>query len=606
MARIFILFTMLLLSLMTLSAQDARLAQQYFQNGEYEKAGVLYQKLYEESKNDYYFNRYVECLLSLEQFEESEMVVKKEIKKKPNELSLYVTYGSILERQFKDAEAEMQFREAVKKLPAEQFQIIKLANAFTGLTKYDLAIETYERGAKLISNNRIFAYNLGNLYQLKGDTPKMIEYYLISLADNPSRMPSIQSVFQRFLQQEDYGELQTQLYALLQERQDAPDLVEMLTWAFLQKKDYRNALRQARALDKRLNENGARIYNLAEIAANDKDYDAAIQAYDYIVNEKGPTSPFYLDAKRQSLRNARNKLVSGFNYSREELQTLEAQYDKFLNEFGRNPATAAIIMELAELQGFYLNDFDKAIQNLLIIVEMPPNLPGFSNGIQAEAKLKLGDFYLIRGEVWEATLLYSQVDKAIPDDILGHEARYRNAKLSYYNGDFQWAQAQFSVLKASTSKLIANDALDLSVFILDNLGLDSTPTALKMYAEADLLVFQNRFEEAFSKLDSLTKLFPEHSLEDDIYYLEARIYSKRREYAKAAAKYESIIEKFKDEIRADNSLFELAELYENPNQLNNPDKAKELYEKIFIDYSNSTFAVEARKRFRILRGDKIQ
>ncbi len=209
----------------------------------------------------------------------------------------------------------------------------------------------------------------------------------------------------------------------------------------------------------------------------------------------------------------------------------------------------------------------------------------------------------MQGEIWEATLLYSQVDKAFKDDILGHEARFRNARLSYYAGDFQWAQTQFKVLKASTSKLIANDALDLAVFIADNLGLDSTTTSLKLYSEADLLVFQNRFKEAFQKLDTLLEKFPEHALEDDVFYMKAQIYKKQKNWENAIRMYENIIENHTTEIRADNALFELADLYEK--QLKNLEKAKELYEKIFIDFSNSTFAVEARKRFRKLRGDSI-
>jgi tetratricopeptide (TPR) repeat protein len=223
--------------------------------------------------------------------------------------------------------------------------------------------------------------------------------------------------------------------------------------------------------------------------------------------------------------------------------------------------------------------------------------------VMAKGKLSLADFYLMDSEIWEATLLYSQVDKAFTEDILGHEARYRNAKLSYYAGDFEWAQAQFDVLKASTSKLIANDALDLSVFILDNLGLDSTVAPLKLYAEADLLVFQNRFDDAFIKLDSLKTTFPDHSLEDDIYYTYAKIYLKQREFTKSAEMLQLIIDKYPEGIRADNALYELAMLYEN--QLNDIEKAKELYEKIFIEYSGSTFAVDARKRFRKLRGDDI-
>jgi len=207
------------------------------------------------------------------------------------------------------------------------------------------------------------------------------------------------------------------------------------------------------------------------------------------------------------------------------------------------------------------------------------------------------------GEVWEATLLYSQVDKDFGEDVLGHEARFRNAKLSYYNGDFDWAQAQFDVLKASTSKLISNDAIDLSVFILDNVGLDSITKPLAMYAQAELLVFQNKIDEAFSKLDSISTNYPEHGLLDDIAYLKAKIYTKRKDYTKAIEMYSYVVEKFPEDIRADNALFEMADLYENA--LNDKEKAKELYEKLFMNYSNSILATDARKRFRQLRGDKI-
>ena len=158
------------------------------------------------------------------------------------------------------------------------------------------------------------------------------------------------------------------------------------------------------------------------------------------------------------------------------------------------------------------------------------SINGMNRNIQAEAKLQLGDFYLMTGEIWEATLLYSQVDKDFGEDILGHEARFRNAKLSYYNGDFDWAQAQFDVLKSSTSKLISNDALDLSVFILDNVGADSITAPLSLYSDAELLVFQNKYDEAIGKLDSITLLYPEHSLLDDIVYLRATRLVRKSKY----------------------------------------------------------------------------
>ena len=583
-----------------LPAQDAKLAQQYFRDGEFEKAAVMYQKLYKiHNNNSYYFDKYIECQLSLERYTEVEKIIKGELKRNPKNIQLYVTYGNLYERQFMDEKAKEQYEKALKKLTADQYSVTKLGRAFTNLTKYDYAIRTYEKGGEMLNNPQIFAMNLADLYRQKGDIPKMITNYLTSLNVNPAYINTLKNNFQRILDADGYLELQTQLYERIQETPESIHYPELLTWVFIQRKDYRNAFRQVKALDRRLDENGGRIYQLAKVASNDKDYDAAILAFDYIVEQKGPTSAYYIDAKREALRAKRNKVVEGFTYTEEDLLELEKSYEDFLDEFGRSRVTASIIAELADMEAFYLNNLPKAIGLLDELIKFP----GLAPKDQAEAKLSLGDFYLMQDEIWEATLLYSQVDKAFEEGLLGHEARYRNAKLSYFAGDFQWAQVQFDILKASTSKLISNDALDLSVFIMDNLGLDTTDVSLKLYSDADLLIFQNRFEEAFLKLDTLLKKFPEHSLQDDVLYSKAQIHIKKREYEKAIEKYEEIVEKFPDEIRADNALFGLAEIYEV--NIGNLEKAKELYEKIFLDYSGSTFAVEARKRFRKLRGDDI-
>ncbi len=600
MRHLLLILSLVLLPILVFS-QENKLAQQYFSNGEYEKAATLYDKLFKKNgNNDYYFNKYTECLINLEQYDECENVIKKQLKKNPKKIQLYVTYGNLFERQYKEDEAKEQYQLAIKKLTNDRSAINRLASAFTALTKYDLSIETYERGSKLLKDKNIFAYNLGDLYRRKGDNVKMLENYLNSLDNNPSRLNSIQTIFQRYLVEDDYLELQTQLYERIQTNEEAVHFPELLTWVFIQKKDYKNALRQVKALDRKLKENGGRVYRIAEIAQNAKDYDAAIEAYDYITSEKGETSSFYIESKREALSCKRDKLVTGFEYTEEDLRDLERQYISFLDEFGSNNSTAAIIAELANLEAFYLNDLDKAISLLQDMIKYP----GSNRTVQANGKLSLADFYLMKGEIWEATLLYSQVDKDFKDDILGHEARFRNAKLSYYAADFEWAQAQFDILKASTSKLIANDALDLSIFIMDNLGLDTTAASLQLYSDAELLVFQNRFEDAFGKMDSLTTIYPEHSLLDDVYYLSAHIHTKKREYTKAVNLYQKIIDNHTEEIRADNAIFELAELYEN--QLNDPEKAKGLYEKLFIDFSGSTLAVEARKKYRKLRGDDVQ
>ena len=577
---------------------NSKLADQYYLDGEYEKAAELYHDLYVgANQNDYYFSKYIECLLALGEFERSEDIINSRIRENPGRVSLYVTLGNVLERQNKYEEAEEVYAHAIENLPADVGEIAKLGNGFLLQTKYDLAIEAFEKGEKLIGRPGLFANNLADLYRRKGDTENMIRNYLYTIDANPQRLQSVQTIFQRYLREEDYDILREQIYGMIQENPDADYYPEMLAWVFIQQRDFKQALRQVRALDTRFEENGQRVYNLARMAANARDYDVAIEGFDYIVEQKGSTSPFYLESKRRGLAAELDKITSDYDYTQEELKQLEMKYNAFLDEFGRNRSTAPIIAELARLEAFYINDLDVAIELLEEVV----GFSGVNNTVRARAKLDLADFQLMKGEIWEATLLYSQVDKEFREDPLGEEARFRNAKLSYFNSDFTWAQEQFDILKAATSRMISNDAIDMSVFIMDNLGLDTTAHALTEYASAELLVFQNRYDEALEKLTILGNIYPDHGLQDDILYLKGNIYQDRKEYMQAAEMYQQIVNEFPEDIRADNALYELAWLYEH--QFGDPARAQELYEKIFIEYSDSTFSIDARKQYRRLRGD---
>lgn len=581
-------------------AQDPNLANQYFSDGEYEKAAALYDQLWDRDKrSEYYFTRYVDCLMNLEQYDECEKVVKRQIKDSPANTGLYVTYGNLLEKQNKGDEAKAQYQRAIDKMAPDYASVERLARLFTSQSQYDLALQSYERGAQLTKDKQRFAFSIGELYRRKGDAPKMVEAYLNALGADPGKLSLVETRLAQTLAPDDFSELQTQLYSRIQS-DDNPDYIEVLAWSFIQRKDFKSALRQFKALDKRLGENGQRIMNLSATATDNGDFDTAIEGYDYIISEKGQLSPFFFDAKKEVMECRRKKITQGYHYTQDDLKTLENDYETFLNQFGRTTMTADLVLQLADLEGYYMNNLPKAIS----LLEDLKKMPGLNKEKRARVKINLGDFYLISGDIWESTLLYSQVDKDFKEEQIGQEARFKNARLAYFNGDFQWAQAQFDVLKASTSKLISNDAIDLSVFIMDNLNLDTSAAAISLYAGAELLVYQNRFDEAFLKLDTLRREFPDHSLQDDIYYLEGQIYEKKHDYDKAISLYETVVQRFPDDIRADNALYALAQIYDY--NLNNPDKAKELYEKLFMNYSGSIFAVDARKRYRILRGDKVQ
>lgn len=598
-----IIFFNLLFAFLTFSSfgQDQKLAQQYFAEGDYERALVLFKKLTETTQgNTYFLERYVDCLFQLKMFKEAEKVLTKELKKKTADPIFNISLGQVYEKLDDEDAASHQFNQAILRMTPERFFIVRIGNTFTNINQLDWAIKTYEQGAILLNDNLVFSYYLADLYRRKGDSPKMINQYLNVVSNQADRMDNIQMIFQRYLLKEDYKELKKQIYDRIQIEPNAIVYPELLIWLLLQEKDFAAAFRQVKALDRKLKENGNRLFQFANMAANENDFNTAIEAYDYIVDAKGFNSGFYLEAKIEGLRCRRLKLIEESNLSTTYILELKSKYNAFLNELGRNRNTATVLIDLAELEAFYLNDLPAAITLLTEVI----GFPGINARLQATAKLNLGDYQLMNGEIWEATLLYSQVDKAFQDDLLGQDARFRNARLSYYTGDFTWAQSQFDVLKASTSKFISNDALDLSVFILDNLGLDTTPEPLIMYAKAELLSFQNKTEEAFSVLDEILQKYPDHSLIDDIWYLKGNIYRKQKKMAEAISYYEKTISGDPESIRIDNALFALGELYEyNKRDI---EKAKTYYERIFIEFTDSLYAVESRKRYRQLRGDKIQ
>ena len=275
--------------------QDPRLADYYFQNGELEKAATIYEKLYQQNTGDYYFERYISCLMDLGRFEECEKVLQKQLKKEPQKVTLYVQFGKLYDKQGNEPKASEQFKKAIDKLPSDRFIIDNLAMSFNSMTRYDLALQAYEKGGQLMKNKNMFAFNLADLYRRKDEVGKMIESYLNALQDNPAYLPSVEAMLLRYATADsERQELQTQLYARIQDDSKATIYPELLSWLFLQKKDYKNAFRQLKSVDRLNDEDGNRVFNLALIAENDKDYDAAIEGYNYVITEKGKGNPFFI------------------------------------------------------------------------------------------------------------------------------------------------------------------------------------------------------------------------------------------------------------------------------------------------------------------------
>jgi len=581
-----------------MAPDDTALAVQYYQDGEFEKAAVILERLFARPNNDNYFDLYFSTLTKLKKYDVAEKIAKKAIKQHPENDAYAIALGKLYQEKGDVQQANKIFNEMIAKLPKDEFKIRNLANNFYRYENYELAVQTFKQGRRLLGNDQLFTFELLNIYRFKKDKPMLMQEYLDAIETMPQLLPQAEAVLAAvFEDKSDYQAFQTAILRKVQKAPDAEAYIQLLTWNYIQQQEFDMALRQLIAFDKRTKADGGTLFNAIYTFSENGAYEAAIKGYEYLLT-KGKDNQYYLPSKIEML-NTKYSIQTSGKYNSAELQLLATDYEGLLEENGKNKNTLFAIKKLANLYAYYLKQAPKAEKGLEDALQMP----GINPQDVGQLKLDLGDIYILTNQPWEAFLVYEQVTKQFEGQPIGNEARFRSAKLSFYQGNFEYSNAQCLVLKAATSQLIANDALNLSLLISDNIQTPADSNALKMYADAEMLVFRNLPAEAIAKLDSISIAFPDNGLTDAVLMSKARILIKSSDYQKAADILKKVTDDFKDGIWTDDALFTLGDLYEK--KLNDSNQAKLYFQKLITDYPGSMFSAEARKRFRNLRGDGV-
>ncbi|MBK7764126.1 MAG: tetratricopeptide repeat protein [Bacteroidetes bacterium] len=580
--------------------QLLQVAKQYLLSGNYEKSAATYKQLLEYNPRDKELQKaYMQSLMGLKDYKTAEKALKPLIKAEPKNANYNYQLVKVYKALNEEKKANKLIEKIIDNTQDNDEEVRAIAALFESDFDHQHAIAVYEKGKSFHKEYPyLFAEELALLYDKQGNRDKAIESLLDFYVSTYEKAEEIKATFMRMMAKPaELKDLQSRVEKRMSKEPEVQAYPDLLAWMYIQQKDYEKAFAQIKSIDIKLNEGGRRMLGFARVCLREWQFKAAIIAYDAVA-ALGKEQPYYELARSEKLTCMKQALKSNPAYTQTEVQTLAKAYDEFLTEFPHF-LQRETLREYAELEARYAHDIPKAIELLNNVVKAN-NVPA---ALKGRCKLEMGDYELVRDDIWESTLLYSQVDKEFKQDMLGEEARFRNAKLSYYTGDFAWAQGQLDVLKASTSELIANDALNLSVLITENNPpADSNTVPLEMYAKADLLEFQNKDQEALAMLDSITSQFPKHPLTDDIYMERARIAIKKQDFSEAAMLYQKVVSEHAEDILADDALFSLAGI--NESVFKNAEEAKRLYEQLILKYPGSTFVSEARKNFRRLRGDK--
>ncbi|HEY9169731.1 MAG TPA: tetratricopeptide repeat protein [Lutibacter sp.] len=573
-------------------AQEPQLALQYFRNGEYEKAASIYKTLQEKNPyNSIYLNALIDCYQQLEKFEEVNQVVVKQLKSYPNQEYLYVELGYNEQLQNRLDKAVSYYEKALLTIEKSPNTGYLIGKTFQDNYLLDYALLAYKK-AMIVNPNADYNFQIALIYSEKGEIENMFNTYLDLIEKNENYKPITKSYIGKFITDDAESESNLLLRKLLLKRsQNNPENSwnELLSWLFIQQKDYEKALIQEKALHKRNADNLSGILTLGKITFENNDFEATKNCFNYVL-ENAANLEIELLAKLYLLE---------VNIKTEApVETVEAQFQQLFKQYGKNLATLNIQAIYAEFLAFKKNDSEQAISVLKEALKLPIN--EFQKGA---IKTKLADILVFENKFSSALIYYTQVQNDLKNHVIGQTARFKIAQTSYFKGDFKWAQSQLGVLKNSTSHLIANDALALNLLITDNAVKDSLKIALKKYAVADLLSFQNKNQQAIDTLQIVLNQYKGHPIEDEALFKQAQLFEKINQFDKAENNYLQIISLNRTDILADDSHYYLAELYFN--KLNSPEKAKEYYQKIIFDYPSSIYVVDARKKFRKLRGDAV-
>lgn len=586
-----ILFIFLFFSLIVV-AQNEQLAQYYFDKGDFEKSLVAYETLLEnQPSNTLYFNQEIACLQQLERYSDAENKIQKRLDKY-KQSSLLIELGYNFQLQKQENKAIKYYEQAIDKIKKSPIEVYGIAAIFEKKSLIDYALKSYEIALNLQPGLN-FNFQMALLYGQKGQTDLMIEKFLEESFINQDNLLAIQNQLSRFMTENESAAFCDMLKkALLVRVQKNQDVFwnQYLSWFFVQQKEYGKAFIQEKAIFKRNPETLNNIVNLAQLAIEQKENNTAKEILNFILENTQN-----IDLKIQSNYHLIDMKIN--QASPKEFSEIKNELTSLLKQFGISPYSLSLQILDAHFTAFSL----KKPEDAKIILKNALDLP-LNNYQIANIKMELADILLFEEKFNQALIYYSQIEEDLKNDVVGHEASLKVAKTSYFKGDFEWAQKQFKELKSASTQLIANDALEYFLLINDNTVADSTQTALKSFAKADFLLYQNKMTEALQAFENILKLYGGKEIESVTLLRMGETNKKLNNFNLALQYFQQIIDKHKEGIYIDEALYLSADIYETI--LNDTEKAKALFEKVVFEHQDSIYYVESRRRFRQLRGDK--
>ena len=570
-------------------SQQLRLANSLEKNQEYEAALKIYKNLENNIKiKNAAIQGIQNCLKGMMKYDELISYLENLVNRyKSNDKYLISLAEAYLLNSEKD-KAKNRWNSLINKKKSDIRIYRTVAGSMLKYRLIDEAIEVYKLALQNLKNQKILHLDLANLYKTTLNMEKAAEHFLEYCGKNPKQQPFLQRQLLSLTKSDQHVErVAGVIKNYIDKHEDNLFIKDILGGLYIKAGQFNLAFDIYNSLENS-KQDGSYLFKFGKEAQKNKAYDFAVKSFSPILenNQLSIYNKTYFELANTYYRIALDEIIS-----KEELEPPKAT-EKAIQMFEymvlKNNIKSFSDLSCLALGDIYLDlyfDLDKAIYYYKYLSDNYTKSRKYS-----ESFIKLGDSYLIKGDLKESRKSYKR-NKANKSFSL---TMFKLAELEYYQGNFSEALKKYNLIleKMGVTDSLANNSLERTILI--NLFLSDTAD-LKLMAHGELLIFQNKFSEAVEHLNKL--LIKKNNISPRAGKFMVEILMKMNKYIEANNILKDLLEQFPEDYHVDEFLFKRATIEE---KLGNLHSSFELYQKLLNNYETSLYYEQARENARTL------
>ncbi len=591
------------------AAMKMRLAQSFERSGDWERAIPIYESLlFGDPQNFVYYDALRRGYIQLKEYEKAIELIRYRLSLQPESPVLLSTLGSVYYQKGEEQRADSVWQAILRSNPSNVSLYRLIANQMMEFRLYDQAIALFLQARNVTGDANVFTGELANLYGVFQQYENAAREYVRLLTQQPSQLADVQSRMSLFLNRPEAITLATKaIREALDSRETFVPLRQLFAWMLMEGNDYSSALEQYKIIDQTSNSRGTELFNFAQRALEEKEFETAVKAYQEVLAI--PPSKELQPVVRLGLARAMEELSLSIDStlstaSRDSWPASEARptvgsalslFEAIVRDYPRTPIAAQAYFRIGTIKRDRLFDLDGSLAAFASIPSIVPDSP-----LALESSLAAASVLIARNDLAAARHRYVALLRD-RDPLQRDRVLFHLAELDYFAASFDSALVVLKRLSQQSSTDLANNALELQYFIEENIGAGAP--GLTMFAVSDLLMRQRKYPEALEGFRDVVRRFPNAPLADDATIRIGELQLLLGKPLDAVRTFRTMVSDGLGSILRDRALMRIGEVYEE--RLNNRVLAIEAYEELLKLFPLSLHAEEARRRMRKLRGDSI-